>query len=57
LIFLDTNVTSEASKNASGSPVTAWPVRYEAELVLPAVAVAVIALVFQKSDRISVPIV
>jgi predicted nucleic acid-binding protein len=57
LIFLDTNVTSEASKNASDSPVTAWLVRHEAELVLPPVAVAVIAFSIQKSARISVQIV
>ncbi len=48
MIFLDTNVISETLNEAPGSAVIAWPVRHDAELALPAVAVAEIAFGIQK---------
>ena len=43
MIFLDTNVISETLKKAPDQAVIAWLVRYDAELALPAVAIAEIA--------------
>ncbi|MBM7327590.1 hypothetical protein JS562_31510, partial [Agrobacterium sp. S2] len=48
MIFLDTNVISETLNKASDSAVIAWPVRHDAELALPMVAVAGIAFGIQK---------
>lgn len=48
MIFLDTNVVSETLKKAPDEAVTAWLVRYDAELALPTVTIAEIAYGIQK---------
>lgn len=44
MIFLDTNVVSETLRKAPSSAVTAWLVRHDAEIALPTVTIAEIAL-------------
>jgi predicted nucleic acid-binding protein len=43
VIFLDTNVVSEALRKRPDEAVTAWLVRHDAELALPTVTIAEIA--------------
>jgi predicted nucleic acid-binding protein len=44
LIFLDTNVVSETLNRSPNPAVMAWLLRYDAELALPTVTIAEIAL-------------
>ncbi len=44
MIFLDTNVVSETLRKSPDPAVIAWLVRYDAELALPTVTIAEIAL-------------
>lgn len=43
MIFLDTNVVSEALRKQPSEAVTAWLVRHDAELALPTVTIAEMA--------------
>lgn len=59
MIFLDTNVVSETFRKAPDPNVTAWLVRFDAELALPTVTIAEIAfgieriLPEQRAQRLS----
>lgn len=48
MIFLDTNVISETLRKAPSEAVLSWLARYDAEIALPAVAIAEIAFGIQK---------
>ena len=43
MIFLDTNVISETLRKSPDEAVTAWLIRYDADLALPTVTIAEIA--------------
>ena len=48
MIFLDTNVISETLKKVPEQKVLAWLVRHDAELAMPAIAIAEIAFGIHK---------
>jgi predicted nucleic acid-binding protein len=48
VIFLDTNVVSEALRKQPNEAVIAWLVRYDAELALPTITIAEIAFGIEK---------
>lgn len=48
MIFLDTNVVSEALRKQPNEAVTAWLVRHDAELALPTVTIAEMAFGISK---------